>query len=56
VLVAIDDVQWLDAGSIEGAGVSRCGGSPAGRWACLLAVRTEAPADPLTIDAPAAPG
>ena len=54
VLVAIDDVQWLDAGSIEALAFAlrRITTGPLG---VLLAARTEAPADPLTIDAPPLP-
>lgn len=54
VLVAIDDVQWLDAGSVEALAFAlrRITTGPLG---VLLAVRTEAPADPLTIDAPPLP-
>jgi DNA-binding CsgD family transcriptional regulator len=50
VLVAIDDVQWLDAGSLEALAfaVRRITAGPLG---VLLAARTNAPADPLTIDA-----
>lgn len=51
VLIAIDDVQWLDAGSLEALAfaVRRITAGPLG---VLLAARTEAPADPLTINAP----
>jgi DNA-binding CsgD family transcriptional regulator len=54
VLVAVDDVQWLDAGSVEALAfaVRRITGGPLG---VLLAARTEAPADPLTIGAPPLP-
>ena len=54
VLVAIDDVQWLDAGSREALAFAlrRITTGPLGM---LLAARTEAPADPLTIDAPPLP-
>jgi DNA-binding CsgD family transcriptional regulator len=54
VLVAIDDVQWLDAGTVEALvfAVRRIAAGPLG---VLLAARTEAPADPLTIDAPPLP-
>jgi DNA-binding CsgD family transcriptional regulator len=51
VLIAIDDVQWLDAGSLEVLefALRRIGGGP---LSLLLAARTEAPADPLTVGAP----
>jgi DNA-binding CsgD family transcriptional regulator len=54
VLVAIDDVQWLDAGSLEALAFAarRITTGPLG---VLLAARTEAPADPLTVDAPPLP-
>jgi AAA ATPase domain len=54
VLVAIDDVQWLDAGTVEALvfAVRRIATGPLG---VLLAARTEAPADPLTVDAPPLP-
>ena len=54
VLVAIDDVQWLDAGTMEALvfAVRRIATGPLG---VLLAARTEAPADPLTINAPPLP-
>jgi DNA-binding CsgD family transcriptional regulator len=54
VLVAVDDVQWLDAGSTEALAfaVRRVSTGPLG---VLLAARTEAAADPLTADAPPLP-
>jgi DNA-binding CsgD family transcriptional regulator len=54
VLVAIDDVQWLDAGSLEALtfAARRITTGPLG---VLLAARTDAPADPLTVDAPPLP-
>ena len=54
MLVAIDDVQWLDAGS-RGAlafAFRRITAAPLG---VLLAARTDAPADPLTVGAPPLP-
>jgi len=53
-LVAIDDVQWLDAGSMEALAfaVRRITAGPLG---VLLAARTDAPADPLTACAPPLP-
>jgi DNA-binding CsgD family transcriptional regulator len=54
VLMAVDDVQWLDAGSMEALvfAVRRIAAGPLG---VLLAPRTEAPADPLTAGAPPLP-
>jgi DNA-binding CsgD family transcriptional regulator len=54
VLVAIDDVQWLDAGSLEALAFAlrRTITGPLG---VLLAARTDAPADPLTAGAPPPP-
>jgi len=51
VLVAIDDVQWLDEASREVLcfALRRV---PAGPLSLLVAARTEAPADPLTAGAP----
>ncbi len=51
VLVAIDDVQWLDAGSLEtlAFALRRMTDAP---LSLLLAARSEAPADPLTVGAP----
>lgn len=51
VLVAIDDVQWLDEASREvlAFALRRL---PAGSLSLLVAARTEAPADPLTAGAP----
>jgi DNA-binding CsgD family transcriptional regulator len=64
VFLAVDDVQWLDAGSMDAlvfalrriASVPPSG--PAGArpsLSLLLAARTEAPADPLTIGTPSPP-
>ena len=54
VLIAVDDVQWLDAGSLDALGfaVRRITSGPLG---VLLAARADAPADPLTIGAPPLP-
>jgi ATP/maltotriose-dependent transcriptional regulator MalT len=54
VLVAIDDVQWLDEASLEGLtfALRRI---PAGPLSLLVAARTEAAADPLTAGAPPPP-
>ena len=54
VLLAIDDIQWLDAGSLEALGFAlrRISGGP---LSLLLAARCPAPADPLTIAAPPLP-
>jgi DNA-binding CsgD family transcriptional regulator len=54
VLLAIDDVQWLDTGSIEALGFAlrRIIGGP---LSLLLAARCAAPADPLTVAAPPLP-
>jgi DNA-binding CsgD family transcriptional regulator len=54
VLLAIDDTQWLDAGSLEALGFAlrRIIGGP---LSLLLAARCPAPADPLTIAAPPLP-
>ena len=50
MLLAIDDVQWLDAGSLEALTIRAAGGSRAGPLSLLLAARcTDAPADPLTV-------
>jgi DNA-binding CsgD family transcriptional regulator len=54
VLVAIDDVQWLDAASLE-ALTFACRRITAGPLGVLLAARTDAPADPLTVGAPPLP-
>ncbi|MGH3395658.1 MAG: ATP-binding protein, partial [Streptosporangiaceae bacterium] len=47
VLLAIDDVQWVDAGSLDALtfALRRVTGGP---LSVLLAARAEAPADPLT--------
>ena len=54
VLLAIDDIQWLDAGSLEALGFAlrRISDGP---LSLLLAARCPAPADPLTIAAPPLP-
>ena len=51
VLVAIDDVQWLDEASLDALtfALRRVG---SGQLSLLLAARSEAPADPLTAGAP----
>ena len=54
VLLAIDDVQWLDAGSLDALTFALRRVS-AGPLAVLLAARAEAPADPLTFGAPPVP-
>jgi DNA-binding CsgD family transcriptional regulator len=54
LLVAIDDVQWLDAGSLEALKFALRRIS-AGSLSLLLAARTDAPADPLTVGAPPLP-
>lgn len=64
VVLAVDDVQWLDTASMEALVFALrrvSGGPPAGpgnkraALSLLLAARTEAPADPLTIGAPSPP-
>ena len=54
VLVAIDDVQWLDEASLDALvfALRRLASGPS---SVLLAARSEAPADPLTAGAPAPP-
>jgi DNA-binding CsgD family transcriptional regulator len=54
VLLAIDDVQWLDAGSLEALGFAlrRISGGP---LSLLLAARCPAPADPRTVADPPLP-
>jgi DNA-binding CsgD family transcriptional regulator len=54
VLVAIDDVQWVDEASLEALTFAfrRAGSGPLG---LLVAARTEAPADPLTAVSPPPP-
>jgi DNA-binding CsgD family transcriptional regulator len=54
VLIAVDDVQWLDAGSLDALGFAlrRITSGPLG---VLLAARADAPADPLTVGAPPLP-
>jgi DNA-binding CsgD family transcriptional regulator len=51
VLVAIDDVQWLDEASVE-ALTFALRRVPGGPLSLLVAARTEAAADPLTAGAP----
>ena len=51
VLVAVDDVQWLDEASREALAFA-LRRVPAGPLSLLVAARTEAPADPLTAGAP----
>jgi DNA-binding CsgD family transcriptional regulator len=50
VLLAVDDVQWLDEGSLEALEFALR--RSAGPLSALLGARTEAPADPLTVGAP----
>ena len=52
VLLAVDDAQWLDAGSLEALGfvLRRLTQGP---LSLLVAARTEAPADPRTVGTPA---
>ena len=54
VLLAVDDVQWLDAGSLDALtfALRRVAGGP---LSVLLAARADAPADPLTFGAPPVP-
>jgi DNA-binding CsgD family transcriptional regulator len=54
VLIAVDDVQWLDAGSL-GALTFALRRITDEALAVLLAARTEARADPLTLGAPPVP-
>ena len=54
VLLAIDDVQWLDAGSLEALGFA-LRRLTSGPLSVLLAARCPAPADPLTVAAPPLP-
>jgi len=54
VLLAIDDVQWLDAGSLEALGFA-LRRIISGPLSLLLAARCPAPADPLTVAAPPLP-
>jgi predicted ATPase len=51
VLIAIDDVQWLDEASRD-ALTFALRRVTTGSLSLLLAARTEAPADPLTVGAP----
>lgn len=61
VLLAIDDVQWLDTGSMEALAFALrriAGGAAAGpgnALSLLLAARSQAAADPLTIGIPSPP-
>jgi DNA-binding CsgD family transcriptional regulator len=54
VLVAIDDAHWLDEASLDALifAFRRLGGAP---LSVLLAARSEAPADPLTVGTPPPP-
>jgi DNA-binding CsgD family transcriptional regulator len=61
VLLAIDDAQWLDEGSLDAlefalrriaGGIAEPPLVPAWALSLLLAVRTDAPADPLTVGSP----
>lgn len=52
VLLAVDDAQWLDAGSLDALSFA-LRQLTRGPLSVLLAARTEAPADPLTVGAPA---
>ena len=52
VLLAVDDAQWLDAGSLEALSFALRRLSH-GSLSLLLAARTEAPADPRTVGTPA---
>jgi len=54
VLLAIDDVQWLDAGSLEALGFA-LRRIISGPLSLLVAARAAAPADPLTVAAPPLP-
>ncbi len=54
VLAAIEDVQWLDAASLEALAFA-LRRVTAGPLCLLLAARTEAPADPLTVGAAPVP-
>jgi DNA-binding CsgD family transcriptional regulator/tetratricopeptide (TPR) repeat protein len=54
VLLAIDDAQWLDAGSLEALGFA-LRRIIRGPLSLLLAARCPAPADPLTLAAPPLP-
>jgi DNA-binding CsgD family transcriptional regulator len=52
VLVAVDDAQWLDAGSLEALGFA-LRQLTKGPLSLLIAARTEAAADPRTVGTPA---
>jgi DNA-binding CsgD family transcriptional regulator len=54
VMVAVDDIQWLDAASLEALAFA-FRRITAGSLGVLLAARTDAPADPLTAGAPPLP-
>jgi DNA-binding CsgD family transcriptional regulator len=54
VMVAIDDIQWLDEASLE-ALTFALRRIPGGPLSLLVAARTEATADPLTAGAPSPP-
>jgi DNA-binding CsgD family transcriptional regulator len=54
VLLAVDDAQWLDAGSLDALAFA-LRRLTRGPLSVLLAARTEAPADPLTVGVPAPP-
>jgi DNA-binding CsgD family transcriptional regulator len=54
VLVAIDDAQWLDAGSLDALAFA-LRRITTGPLSVMLAARTEAPADPLTAGVPPLP-
>jgi predicted ATPase len=54
VLIAIDDVQWLDAESLAALAFA-LRRVTTGPLSVLLAARAEAPADPLTVGAPPPP-
>lgn len=53
VFLAVDDVQWLDEGSLEALEFALRRSE--GALSVLLGARTEAPADPLTVGAPPLP-
>jgi DNA-binding CsgD family transcriptional regulator len=54
VMVAIDDVQWLDEASLEALAFA-LRRVPSGPLSLLVAARTEAAADPLTVGSPPPP-
>lgn len=53
VLIAVDDAQWLDEGSLEALEFALRRST--GALSVLLGARTQAPADPLTVGAPPLP-